>query len=148
MGCGEIIKSGWIASLELGSADGNQRSARGEEGDRPCRLRGRRRRRARRTRTPPSTAASPCTPGSSPSLPRRQARRDQIGIGRGRSRAGAGAGTGDPFRFCWSGARLSACRDREFYYDWVWLVITDKEGRWPWGKGLYLYRSQAINLSR
>jgi hypothetical protein len=22
-------------------------------------------------------------------------------------------GTGDPFRFCWSGARLSACRDRE-----------------------------------
>ena len=27
--------------------------------------------------------------------------------------AGAGAGTGDPFRFYWSGARLSACRDRE-----------------------------------
>jgi hypothetical protein len=90
----EIIRSGWIASLELGSADGKQRSPRGEEGDRPCHLRGCRRRPARRTRTPAVPAASPCTPGSSPSLPRRQARRDQIGIGRG----GAGARDRDPFR--------------------------------------------------
>jgi len=131
MGCGEIIKSGWIASLELGSADGNQRSARGEEGDRPCRLRGRRRRRARRTRTPPSPAASPCTPGSSPSLPRRQARRDQIGIGRGRSRS-----RGPEIRFVSAGlVRVSLPAVTRL----VRLVITDKEGRWPWGKGLYLF---------
>jgi hypothetical protein len=83
----EIIRSGWIVNLELGSADGKQRSPRGEEGDRPCRLRGRRRCPARRTRTPAAPTALPCTPGSSPSLPRRQARRDQIGIGRGRARA-------------------------------------------------------------
>jgi hypothetical protein len=50
----------------------------GEEGDRPCRLRGRPRRRARRTTTPPATAASPCTPGSSPS--RRRRRRARTGI--------------------------------------------------------------------
>jgi hypothetical protein len=48
----EIIRSGWIASLELGSADGKQRSPRGEEGDRPCRLWGRRRRPARRYEDP------------------------------------------------------------------------------------------------
>ena len=127
MGCGEIIKSGWIASLELGSADGNQRSARGEEGDRPCRLRGRRRRRARRTRTPPSPAASPCTPGSSPSLPRRQARRDQIGIGRGRSRS-----WGPEIPFVSAGLVRVSLLAVTVSYD---RVVGDKEGQWPWGKG-------------
>jgi hypothetical protein len=115
----EIIRSGWIASLELGSADGKQRSPRREEGDRPCRLRGRRRRPARRTRTPTAPAASPCTPGSSPSLPRRQARRDQIGIGRG----GAGAwGPEIPFvlLLVWWCASLPAVS-----YDWM---VGDKEG--------------------
>jgi hypothetical protein len=65
----------------------------GEEGDRPCRLRGRPRRRARRTTTPPASAASPCTPGSSPSRRRRQ--RARVGIGRGQCRRTEWR---DPFR--------------------------------------------------
>jgi hypothetical protein len=64
---------------------------------------------------------------------------------------GGGAGAGDrrslSFLLVWCASLC--CRDREL--DWV---VGDKEGQWPWGKGLYLWDpfiflvARRFNLSR